>query len=163
MPYARHILVVASQTAASDELLQSMLSQEHRQPTRFTLVAPAPVTAMGDAAHRNLAVALDRMQGAGLDVTGTVGYGDPFVVFQEEWDPRQFDEVIVSTLPGAVSKWMQIDLPHRIQRMTGVQVTHVVSQSRRSLAGEPLPAHERPGVLSPLSVLAWGRQGSRRP
>jgi hypothetical protein len=68
--------------------------------------------------------------------------------------------VVVSTLPGQTSKWLQTDLPHRIARMTGCQVTHVITLERREFDAEAPPAHEKHGVLSPLSVLSWG--GRRR-
>ena len=68
--------------------------------------------------------------------------------------------MIVSTLPGAASRWMQIDLPHRVARLTGAQVTHVVASDRREPSLSPPPTHERHGILTPLEVLTWG--GSTR-
>jgi hypothetical protein len=150
------ILVVANQTAASDDLLDAMRHHAERGTTRFTLLVPAVPTAPPEAAKQTLQNATTRMRDAGLEVEGTIGYGDPFEVFQETWDPRQFDEVIVSTLPGQMSKWLQTDLPHRIARMTGCQVTHVVTMERTEPVVEAPPVHEKHGVLSPLSVLTWG-------
>jgi hypothetical protein len=49
---------------------------------------------------------------------------------KETWDPGRFDEILVSTLPTGASRWLQIDLPHQVERMTGVQVTHVVGSPR---------------------------------
>ena len=45
----------------------------------------------------------------------------------------KYDEIVVSTLPTGASKWLQIDLPRSVQRITGVQVEHVVAA--------PRPAH----------------------
>jgi hypothetical protein len=154
------ILVVANQTAASPDLLEALRHQTERGPTRFTLLVPAAPTAPAETAKQTMENALARMREAGLEVEGTVGFGDPFEVFQESWDPRLYDEVIVSTLPGQTSKWLQTDLPHRIARLTGVQVTHVVATVREEPLVEPPPVHEKHGVLAPLSVLTWG--GRRR-
>jgi len=33
----------------------------------------------------------------------------------------------VSTLPGGISKWLKLDLPHRVERATGLPVTHVTA------------------------------------
>jgi hypothetical protein len=156
------ILIVANQTAASDDLLDALRQHAERGPTHFALLVPASPTAEPDQARETVETALSRMRDAGLDVEGTVGFGDPFEVVAETWDPRKFDEVIVSTLPGQTSKWMQSDLPHRIARMTGVQVTHVVTREQREPLVEPPPAHEKHGVLSPLSVLTWGGKLARR-
>jgi GABA permease len=38
---------------------------------------------------------------------------------------RHFDEIIVSTLPTHVSRWLHQDLPHRLERKTQLPVTHV--------------------------------------
>ena len=41
--------------------------------------------------------------------------------------------------------------------MTGARVTHVVSQPPKpELETSPAPVHENHGVMTPLSVLAWG-------
>jgi hypothetical protein len=41
--------------------------------------------------------------------------------------PCRYDEVIVATLPTGVSRWMAADLPHRVERLTGARVTHIVA------------------------------------
>ena len=72
--------------------------------------------------------ALDQMAAAGLEAEGTVGDPDPIVAVTEAWDPKRYDEIIVSTLPMRLSKWLHAGLPERIERITGAPVTHVVSQ-----------------------------------
>ena len=49
------------------------------------------------------------------------------------WDPAKFDEIVVSTLPTGTSKWLQIDLPHRVERITGMPVEHVVASPRQAV------------------------------
>jgi len=102
------------------------------------------------------------MRAAGLEADGSVGDGDPVVAVQEIWDPREYDAVIVSTFSGATSKWIRMDLPQRVARMTGVPVTHVVALPHEELKAEHVPEHERAGVLTPLSVLTWGGRHPRR-
>jgi nucleotide-binding universal stress UspA family protein len=160
MPFTRKILVVAHQTASSEDLLDALRHQAEQGKCRFTLLVPAPATTPAEQVKATLEDALTRMRDAGLEVDGKIGYGDPYEVVQETWDPRSYDEVIVCTLPGRASKWLQTDLPHRLARLTGCQVTHVVAMERHEPPAEPPPAHEKHGVLSPLSVLTWG--GGRR-
>ena len=64
------------------------------------------------------------------------------------WDPKEYDEIVVSTLPGAASKWLQFDVPHRIARVTGVPVRHVLASDRREPEHSAPPTRERSGVLS---------------
>src|ERR687896_1330869 len=128
MAWTFRVLVVANVTATSDELLAALRARAARDRCAFTLVVPAP--GVGPAGHQAaeaaLATALDRMRAESLHVDGAVGAHDPLAAIDEVWDPTRFDEVVISTLPTGVSKWLQIDLPHRVERMTGVDVRHVI-------------------------------------
>jgi hypothetical protein len=159
MAFTFTILVVANRTAQSDELLEALQAHADRRATRFTLLVPAqaPGPQSREAAQATLDAALERMHGAGLDVKGRLGRPDPVGAVRDMWDPREYDEVIVSTLPGQASKWLEVDVPHRVARFTGVQVTHVLSSEHKQQGSRgPAPKHDKKGVLSPLSVLSWG-------
>jgi hypothetical protein len=157
MAWKTSVLVVANVTAASDELIAALRERSDRGPAEFTLLIPATAGERA-AARAALDRALERMRAAGLEVSGSVGDPDPVVAVHEAWDPRRFDEVIVSTLPTGASRWLQIDLPHRIERLTDAPVHHVVarppSEPRRTYAPPPKPEHH--GLLTPLEVLGWG-------
>lgn len=156
MSWRFSVLVVANVTADSDELLQAMQERAARGPTSFTVLAPIAGggAAARESAERRLAAALERMRGAGLQVEGRIGVPDPVAAVHETWDPAAFDEVIVSTLPTHTSKWLQCDLPHRIERMTGAQVTHVVAADHEERPpGSPPPEHRDYGVVGALGVL----------
>jgi hypothetical protein len=129
MSWKTKVLVVANQTAESQELLDAMRARAARGPTEFVLVLPRRGTGH-EAAALTLEDALERMLEAGLAVNGLVGDSDPLVAVREAWDPSRFDEVIVSTLPTNSSRWLLIDLPHRIAKVTGATVTHVVAPAR---------------------------------
>jgi hypothetical protein len=152
------ILVVAKRTADSDELLQALCELSAERATRFTVVVPA--AAAGPAGREDAQVELDRalegLRAAGLEADGSVGDPDPVDAVSEVWDHREYDEIVVSTLPGAASKWLQFDVPHRIARVTSAPVRHVLASDRREPAKTQAPRRERSGVLSPLSVLTWG-------
>src|SRR5262245_22728286 len=123
------VLVIANRTADSPELLDAMSARCRRGPAAFTLVvprtgsAPAPVQAL-----------VDRLRTAGFEADGVDGDADPIVAFREAWDPGRYDEVIVSTLPTEASRWLQIDLPHRVARIADAPVTHVVAVSNPQAA-----------------------------
>jgi hypothetical protein len=157
--WKRHILVVANVTAASDQLLAALTERAQREPATFTLIVPAtPFGGGRAAAHDALGVAMERLGSEGLEIDGSVGDGDPLVAVTEVWDPKRFDEIIVSTLPMKLSKWLHAGLPERIGRLTGATVTHVISHpARRQVEVEPAPAHEK-SAMGPLSVLGWGAE-----
>jgi hypothetical protein len=116
------LLVVANRTADSEELFADLTARAQRGPLSVLLLVPQD-TYGGQA--RRLNAALDRLREAGVDATGMLGDTDPAIAVQETWDPRNFDEIVVATLPVGVSRWLGFDLPHRIARMTDAVVHHV--------------------------------------
>jgi hypothetical protein len=162
---AANVLVVASQTAASHQLVDALQARAERSPIKVTLVMPAqaPGLAGRDAMREQLDQALAAMRAAGIDADGVIGDTNPMDAVAECFDPARHDEAIVCTLPGRSSKWIEHDFPHRVARFTGVPVTHVVADDMRPAhATSPPPAHEKQ-PLGPLSVLSWGgrHSGSR--
>jgi hypothetical protein len=126
------ILVVANRTAESEELLDALKAKgtEHE----YVLVVPAGGGALEKAAdpdaarehtEPHLATALERMRAQGLNVEGSVGDTDPTAAVQDACNFGSFDEIIISTLPHRVSKWMKMDLPSKAERATGLPVTHI--------------------------------------
>jgi GABA permease len=152
--WTKNILVVANVTARSEELLAALRAQAARQHTTFTLIVPASGVGRA-AAQERLEAALEHLRAAGLEVDGRVGAGDPIVAVSEAWDPKQHDEIIVSTLPIEVSKWLHAGLPARIGELTGAPVTHVVSRPREPIEAETARPHTK-STMGPLSVLVWG-------
>ena len=151
MAWEFSLLVVANVTAESDELIDCLRERSEQGACRFTLVMPAT----GADARARLDTALERMREAGLDnVEGSVGDPDPVVAVMEVWDPMKFDEVIVSTLPTGSSRWLGLDLPHRLEKLTSVPVRHVVSKPRPPVqAGPPPERPQRYGVLAALAAI----------
>jgi hypothetical protein len=129
------VLVVANRTADSDELLAALLERQAQGSISVTLVVPASweVTSPHggkQAALRRLRTATDRLGNAGIETQGIVGDPDPFSAVADIWNPERFDEVIVCTLPKRLSRWLRLDLPRRVERLTGRHVHHVVAHER---------------------------------
>jgi GABA permease len=159
MTWKRSVLVVANVTAASDELVRALRTQAEQGPCSFMLIVPAtPFGGGRQAALDSLSSALEQLRGVGLEAEGGVGDGDPLVAVSEAWDPKRYDEIVVSTLPIRLSTWLRAGLPERISRLTGAPVTHVVSEPPKPpVETAPPPAHNSPGdVMGPLQVLGWG-------
>jgi hypothetical protein len=149
MAWEFHVLVVANVTATSDELLATLRERARQGACRFTLLMPRG----GPGAEQHLAAALKAMRDGGLEkVDGRIGDPDPIVAAMELWDPMQFDEIVVSTLPTGMSRWLGLDLPRRLEKLTSVTVRHVVAQPQPELRWERPREHEDYGVLSPLAA-----------
>jgi hypothetical protein len=139
----RRILVVANQTLGSDALLQHLHETVASGACRFHLAVPATPTghqltwSEGEAhvvAQHRLDDALRRFLQEGFAVTGAVGDPSPMMTIVDCLREAPYDEVVLSTLPVGVSKWVRLDLPSRVRRRFGVPVTHVVASQA------PLPA-----------------------
>src|SRR4051794_14921386 len=153
------VLVVANVTGSSPELLDALKRRAAKDSCAFTLVIPATGGGTGgrEAAKGRLADALERMRADGLEAEGHVGDADPVASVSDIWDPGEFDEVVVSTLPTGSSRWLAIDLPHRVEKLSGVPVRHVVAQPPRPPAKvEHVEEAERYGLLSPFAAV-FGR------
>ncbi len=161
MTWKRNVLVLANVTATSEELVSALRTRAAREPTMFTLVVPAtPFRGGREAALTQLDDATQQLRSEGLDVSGSVGDGDPIIAVTDVWNPKLYDEIIVSTLPMRFSKWLHAGLPQRIARITGAPVSHVVSQPPKpEVPTSPAPVRVAANTaLGPLSVLGWGGQ-----
>jgi hypothetical protein len=159
LAFTIHLLVVANRTVDSPELLEAIRERAGRGPIRATLLVPCTWSERPHAQAR-VQAAIEALATMGVPADGVLGDSDPIVAVQESWNPGRYDEVVVSTLTAGSSQWLQIDLPHRVAKLTDCQVRHVAVPPRRSQAPVPAPAPERKGRLE--SVLSLMRSATRR-
>jgi hypothetical protein len=130
------VLVVAHKTAATPRLLDEVRVRARRSRCQFTLLVPRaywdPET---DHAATTLELAIPLLdEAAGAHVEGVIGDSDPFVAVQQAVEQGEFDEIIISTLPARVSRWLRRDLPHRVEGL-GLPVTVITAEE----AGREIP------------------------
>jgi hypothetical protein len=129
------VLVVAHKTAATQPLLDAVKERASRGRCKFTLLVPNSAHGLhrvvdaedqgASEAQGVLDVALPKLsQAAGAPVDGVVGDPDPVAAVHDAINLRGFDEIIISTLPTHVSRWLKLDLPSKISGM-GLPVTTV--------------------------------------
>ena len=129
------VLVVAHQTAATAGLLEAVRERAQRSPARFHLVVPRmphgmhklvdPQDTGQDDAQHVLDQALPKLsEAAGSEVTGNLGDAEPMMAIQDAINLGHFDEIIISTLPKRVSRWLKLDLVSKTKGL-GLPVTHV--------------------------------------
>ncbi len=147
----RRYLVVGNETLGGRRLEEEVAARLRRGSPEFHIVVPASpprgglTYTEGEAqglAEDRLERGLRRFAEMGARVEGQVGDGDPFVAIEEALQGQRFDEIILSTLPPGVSKWLKLDLPHLVEEL-GLPVTHVVAEPEpevreSALAGVPL-------------------------
>jgi hypothetical protein len=119
----RRILVMSCLTLGSPATLACLRERASEAPTDFTLLLPGGRRLPTEA----LAAACEAMRAAGLRIEVALGDPDPMVAVREAWVPDHYDEVVVMTWPARCSRWLALDLPYRVQRLTGVCVSHVIA------------------------------------
>ena len=134
----RSYMVVGNQTLDSPELTAAIRERLAREPTAaFYVVVPATPQPGGRltwdedearaAAQERLVETLNRLKGTGCIASGEVGVQDPIQACRDALRHRQVDEVILSTLPPGISRWLKKDLPHRVEQRFALPVTTVIS------------------------------------
>jgi hypothetical protein len=129
------ILIVAYRTAATPGLLDEVRARAARGPAGFTLLVPRPYWDPDtEEAALTLELAIPLLEeAAGGHVDALIGDADPAEAVRQVFERDRFDEVIVSTLPARVSRWLHRDLPSRVREL-GVPVTVVTArESTRTL------------------------------
>lgn len=85
-----------------------------------------------ELAEMKLERAQDQFRTLGVPVGGEVGDEDPFRAIGDALAAHPCQEVLLSTLPRAVSHWLRLDLPSRVQRKHGITVSTVPAEAGRS-------------------------------
>jgi hypothetical protein len=145
----RGYLVIANQTLAEAELSEAIRKRLKAGPSSFYVLVPntaagnlaarvAPIApAAGDAtidvlsteqAQHRLGQLLADLRDLGVDADGDLGDADPLKAAAELLKRQQFDEIILSTLAQPISRWLGMDLPHRLHRHSGLPVTTIITR-----------------------------------
>jgi hypothetical protein len=149
------ILLVANKTLGSGEVSEFVRSRIAKEECQITLLVPATPRGNGEPAsalvnglasavegvessyekednyeyaRSRLAYGLEVLRGLGATVDGDVGNPDAAKAIDEVLQRRHFDEIALSTLPKAVSRWLRLDIPHRVERKFHIPVTVIKVQ-----------------------------------
>ncbi|MDH3680132.1 MAG: response regulator [Acidimicrobiia bacterium] len=137
-----------------------------------------------DEAEQRLQAGIKLIEGLGAEVTGEIGPPDPLVAVKNvvELERRRrehdltaaeragtvsfpFAEILVSTMPHRTSRWLRMDLPHRLARAVDIPVRHVectpnedlvaaveISRERRNAVSTMPQPVDDPGLTEPLVI-----------
>jgi hypothetical protein len=130
----RRYLIVANRTLAGNHLTKKVRELHERRESSFYIVVPATpphghTWSDGEAraiAQQRLEAALRMLGSVGVEADGEVGDERPTYAIQDVIATREVDEIILSTLPPGISRWLKHDLPRRIRVEFGLPVTHLV-------------------------------------
>jgi len=129
------VLVVANKTAATPALIEAVRERAAQGRASFTLLVPAsahglhqlvdPEDQASTEAESVIELAVPLLEeAAGSPVETLVGAPEPLAAVEDAVNVHGFDEIIISTLPSRVSRWLHLDLPRKVAGL-GLPVTTV--------------------------------------
>lgn len=137
------VLIVAHRTAATPALIEAVRDRASRGDCAFTLLVPNPAHGLHrvvdpedvgqSEAQDTLELAIPLLsEAAGREVKGMIGVSEPLAAIQDAVNLNGFDEIIISTLPKRVSRWLHLDLPHKASGL-GLPITLVTARGTEQI------------------------------
>jgi nucleotide-binding universal stress UspA family protein len=131
-------LIVGNRTLPGDDLATEVRGRIAAGDRAFYVVVPlAPVSHAGtweeresaDASRDRLEAFLEHLRGEGVEVEGEIGDRDPIQAVRDVLLRRNVDEIVLSTLPSGISRWLQLDVPSRMARELSLPITVVTQEA----------------------------------
>jgi hypothetical protein len=123
-------------------LIEAVRERAQRGSCAFTLVVPKAAHGLHrvvdpeDQEHDEAKAVLDHAlpllsEAAGSKVEGTIGAHEPLNAIHDAVNIHGFDEIIISTLPARVSRWLHMDLPSKLNGL-GLPITTVTPSDQEA-------------------------------
>ena len=120
-----HTLVVATRTVASGDLIAALKQKASEQPHRYTIISPPSGQITREEVCERLARTLAELYRSEIDATGQPMSPAPLAAVQNALEHYRIDEVLISTLAGERSKWLEEGLIDSVRGLTDKPVEHV--------------------------------------
>jgi hypothetical protein len=141
----RRLLIVANETVAGRELLDSIERRARDGALDITVLCPIseprgsyvvdPDAVRGTASER-LERTLRELRDNGIEARGFVVNAGPFDAVRDHVAHEAPDEVIVSTYPTQTSRWLRKDVVEQIRRLLrDIPVEHVIVDQSQAEVG----------------------------
>ncbi len=149
------VLLVANQTLGGTELADHLAELQAADPdlSIHLLVPAAVIGVIADPtemlsllavdieaerreAEERMNTLLDWLQRGGVAATGEITIAQPLLAVATVVRAQHFDRVVLSTFPPGVSRWLKMDLAHRVKRVCDLPVTTIINESSQSLPPE---------------------------
>jgi hypothetical protein len=127
-----HTLVVGTKTVNSPDLLKRLKERATDKPHRYTFVCPRSGDVPREEVSRNLAATLAELYRDDVDATGQPMSPDPFTAIENAIEHYRIDEILISTLKGEQSVWLEEGLIDKVKAITDMPVEHIEASARRS-------------------------------
>jgi nucleotide-binding universal stress UspA family protein len=131
-------LIVANQTLPSQALADAIAERILAGVTSFYVVVPATPIGKGltwdeeatrQEARQRLSQFLTHLVEQSVEADGEVGDRDPVAAVRDALRGREVDEIVLSTLPPGISRWLGQDVPSKLRNNVDVPVEVVYERA----------------------------------
>jgi hypothetical protein len=130
-----HTLVVATQTVDSPDLLQRLKARAAERPHRYTIISPRSGEVTREQVCDKLARTLAELYRSEIDATGQPMSPEPLAAVENAVEHYRVDDILISTLAGQHSKWLEEGLVEKAKALGEWPVEHV--ESGRGVTARP--------------------------
>jgi hypothetical protein len=131
-----HTLVVATQTVNSNDLITRLKERAADRPHRYTFICPRSGAMSREEVCERLAATLAEMYRNEIDATGQPMSPDPFSAVENAIEHYRIDDILISTLQGEKSKWLEEGLIEKVQAITDKPVEHIEAGTDRATSSQ---------------------------
>jgi hypothetical protein len=147
-----HTLVVATKTVDSPDIIERMKERHKEAPHRYTIISPRSGDLSREQVSAKLASTLAELYREGIDATGQPMSPDPFHAVRNAIEHYRVDDILISTLSGERSIWLDEDLIGRVREITEKPVEHLeAGQPAEKVAAAVASGEEPTAVGSEIS------------
>jgi len=142
-----HTLVVATQTVDSPDLVERLKERHREAPHRYTIISPRSGDLTREQVSAKLASTLAELYREEIDATGQPMSPDPFHAVQNAIEHYRIDDILISTLSGETSKWLEEGLIGRVREITDKPVEHLEAGRPAEAVAAAVAAGEDPAAV----------------
>jgi hypothetical protein len=135
-----HTLVVATQTVNSKDLVERLAERAKEKPHRYTFISPRSGAISREEVCSRLAATLAELYRNEIDATGQPMSPDPYQAIENAIEHYRIDDILISTLRGEQSKWLEEGLIEKVQNLTDKPLEHLESGTERATPSQGAPS-----------------------
>jgi hypothetical protein len=142
-----HTLVVATKTVDSPDLVGRMKERHKEAPHRYTIISPRSGDLTREQVSAKLASTLADLYRSEIDATGQPMSPDPFHAVRNAIRHYRIDDILISTLSGETSVWLEEDLIGRVREITEKPVEHLEAGRPAEKVAAAVASGEEPATV----------------
>jgi hypothetical protein len=135
-----HTLVVGTQTINSPQLIAHLKQLAAEKPHRYTIICPPSGDLTREEVCARLARTLAELYRSEIDATGQPMSPEPFAAIQNGVEHYRIDDILISTLVGQQSRWLEEGLIGKVEGITDKPIQHIEAGGGTSTPTQAEPA-----------------------